>query len=96
MPHFDFQESYSCIVAGKAIYEAALKSDKVWGITTDLGFTLKKLKELYPEHCVDSVESGRQQAISSRENTLSHHSGTGADTQRNLLSEPSGHHPGFW
>ena len=57
MPHFDFQESYSCIVAGKAIYEAALKSDKVWGITTDLGFTLKKLKELYPEHCVDSVES---------------------------------------
>ena len=57
MPEFDFEKSLSCNIAGEAIFEAARKSDKVWGLTHDLGFILAKLQELYPEQCVDQAES---------------------------------------
>jgi len=56
MPDFDLEKSLSCDIAGKAIYEAARKSDKVWGLTSSLAFTLARLKELYPNQCVDCAE----------------------------------------
>jgi len=57
MSRFDFGGSVSCDITADALHEAALKCNKVWGVAPDLAFILSKLEELYPERCIDNIDS---------------------------------------
>jgi len=54
MPKYDYGYGSSRMLVGDAIYEIALKSDKIFGVTSDVGGSFRKFRELYPDHYVDT------------------------------------------
>ena len=54
MAKYDYGFESSRMKAGQAIFEIGQKSDKIWGITSDVGGLLKKFRESWPDRYVDT------------------------------------------
>lgn len=54
MPKFDYGYGSSRMLAGEAVFEIAQKSDKIFGVTSDVGGSFRKFRELYPKQYVDT------------------------------------------
>jgi len=54
MSKYDYGYGSSRMLVGDAIYEIALKSDKIFGVTSDVGSSFKKFRDIYPNRYVDT------------------------------------------
>ena len=54
MSKFDYGYASSRMVAGQAIKEIGLKSDRVWGVTSDIGGALKDFRQNCPGRYIDT------------------------------------------
>jgi transketolase len=54
MAKYDYGFGASRMLAGQGVFEISQKSDKIWGITSDVGGSFKKFRELWPTRFVDT------------------------------------------
>ena len=54
MAKYDYGYESSRVAAGTAVFELGQKSDKIWGVTSDIGGSLKKFRESWPDRFVDT------------------------------------------
>ena len=54
MAKYDYGYGSSRMLAGQAVYEIGQKSDKIWGVTSDIGSSFKKFREAWPDRYVDT------------------------------------------
>ena len=54
MPKYDYGYAASRVLAGQGVEEIGLKSDRVWGVTADVGGSLKGFRQKCPGRYIDA------------------------------------------
>ena len=51
---YDYGFASSRMLAGQGVFEICQKSDKIWGVTSDVGGSFKKFRDQWPDRYVDT------------------------------------------